>query len=741
MAQKFWYYIDFGSGYVEINSTEIEINTQLVWLRGELNDFISRKKLEGNFLLAGSAFTLAETHFLTNGFEEAAIRIYENGNSGSGVLQFEGWARTSGEWDFRESKVTFDTFRTSDQYTLFLEKWNNSHIGESLVGFGGLGPFASQGQHVNANKLHAITWNGTDFSITAGTPYSIPNLGRCCVDRVGTEINLFDSVNNTLSSYVISGGQWSQVRFATVPVSTFDFSSCAIAPTSATTFDLYSDRSDIVLPVSYSGATGYSFGSFSSIEEIKFPSACWTGARIAIVDEEQRKIRTGNNSIDVGEVKRPQVCVYNEITEWIAFIDARLRNLQMYQYSAGAYSKVGNPLYISGLLAPTISRYNPTGDIMIHDTIQGTLKMYTFNGTDWSQVGNTFNIGGGYMSAITHYSTDIMLAISDTHTFVGSVMSSMYGLTNSLLLQENIWGTGVGDYEMLTAGTGATKNPNDVIFGKMSDIADNFDDSGDINTYRFKLNDTLKWYEVFQNYWYIEDGAGAASHKIKFTQPDSFSTFGADIDISSLTSVVSELNKRRYIDEFKIDQEELIFNNANNSDFEGNKIDYQRKTSVTIESAYPFTTDLEYLIKIYTGEVIGEINTGGLIVYVKDNALSPTIAVGGTGIISGSDVKNIEMSQSQIYNDYWDTYRYSLGDTANNQIIINGSPIPTPGSVRNIIEYTDVQFSESDVSITQFPASIASLIWGGGVPKSLIMKLSLDMNTRIYTASSRRHDI
>jgi hypothetical protein len=732
MAQKYWYYIDWGGGFTNVSPEDINVSLKLK--RGVVNDFVQRKELDGDFKLTNNSgktdFTDAKTYFRTNGNEEAPIRLYENGDSGSGVLQYEGWARVSGNWNNRESIVSLNSFRTNDEYTDILENLNNAFQGESLVGFASFGAFASQGQNANANKLLSLTWDGTNFSITAGTAFSFPNLGRCAVDRVGTEINLFDNVSNTLTSYVISSGQWSQVRSATVPVSAFQYSNCTIAPTSATTFDLIGDNSNLTLSVTYSGASSYSFGSATSFDEIKFPSACWTGTRIAVVDELQRKIRTSGASIDVGKVFRPQVCVYTEVNERIAFIDAELRNLQMYQYSGGTYIKVGNPLYIPGLLAPTISRYNPTGDVMIHDTILGTLEMYTFSGTNWSQVGNTFNIGGGYMSAITHYSTDIMLAISDTHVFNGSIMTNYYGAINSLLLLQSLWGTGAGQYELQSSATGATKDPNEIVLGAMSDIADNSEDAGNLNKFKFKLGETLKWYEMFQNYWYIADVGGA--YKIRFIQPDSFSTAGTDINISAL-SFTPELNQ----EDLKIDQEELILNNVNNPDFEDNVIDYLRNTSVKQDVPFPFTTDLEYLIQIYTGQIIQNVNGSGLIMYFKDDSTGARLAVSGTGIISGSDVKNYLLSQSQIYNDEWSTYRYK----EQGNIDYNGLSNPVGDSVRNIIEYTEVKGSESIFGLTQFPASMGSLIWGGGHPNGLMMEISLNLNTREYTILSRLHDI
>jgi hypothetical protein len=152
---------------------------------------------------------------------------------------------------------------------------------------------------------------------------------------------------------------------------------------------------------------------------------------------------------------------------------------------------------------------------------------------------------------------------------------------------------------------------------------------------------------------------------------------------------------------------------------------------------YPFTTDLEYLINIFTGEIIQKINTGGLIMYYLDNSTGVNLAVSGTGIKSGLDTKNYLLSQSQINNDHWDTYRYKN----QGNIEINGATVPVGSSVRNIIDYPSVNFAESDVGLTQFPNSIGSLEWGGSTPKSLIMKLTMDIQTREYTVNSRLHDI
>ncbi len=735
--QKFWYYIDYGSGFVEVNP--VDVNVSLKLKRGVLNDFIVRKELDGNFKLNDTEFTDAETYFITNGNEEAPIRLYENGDSGSGVLQYEGWTRVKGDWDFREKLVTFDTFRTDDEYTTLLEKYNNTFEGESLVGFASFSSFASQGQHANANKLFNFTFDGTNFS-TTGTPLAVANLGRCSIDEESGELVMFDNVNDVLTSYTISAGQWSQVR--TRSLLRRYYNGTVVGLTGTQVAVIYDDV-NLIEVFTFSGGSSFSLTSQFNTSDLKFPDVCWTGnavtGRIALVDENQKTLRVINTSgqesdpLSLGDIKRPKLCVVDPSIERIAFIDANQKKLVAYSYSGGAFSQVGNSYEISGLLAPDIAQHS-ANRIVLTDTILGIIEMYDFDGTNWSQVGNTYSISGGYMSAISSDGSNILLAISDTHVFNGSVMTNYYGAINSLLLLDSIQGTGAGQYELQSSGTGATKDPNEIVLGDMSDISDNGKDAGNYNKYRYKLKDTLDWYKMFENYWYVEDVAGA--YKIKFIQPDSFSTVGTDIDVSALDAA-TELNQRVYKDEFNIDKEELILNNINSADFQDNIIDYLRNTSVIKSDVAHFTTDLEYLIKIYTGQLIQQINSAGLMMYYKDDSTGARLAVSGTGIISGTDTKNYLLSQSQIYNDHWDTYRYK--DKGN--ITINGVSVPVGDSCKNIIDYSDIKFSESDVGLTQFPSSIGSVIWGGGVSKSLIMELSLNLSTREYTASSRLHDI
>ena len=62
MAVKFYFYIDYGGGFTQINP--VNIACKIGWERGVLNDYISRKILKGNFTLSDTEYTAAETYFI-----------------------------------------------------------------------------------------------------------------------------------------------------------------------------------------------------------------------------------------------------------------------------------------------------------------------------------------------------------------------------------------------------------------------------------------------------------------------------------------------------------------------------------------------------------------------------------------------------------------------------------------------------------------------------------------------------
>lgn len=741
---KWFFYIDWGSGYVLVNPKATRGLT-LSWVRGVLNDFIQRKELEGSFQLKDAEFDTAETFFITDGNYEAPLRIYENGTmGGSGVLKFDGRAQTNGKWDNRESLVTFDTFESDDQYTNLVAKFSNSFFGWQSAQEDDFTEFGAQGQDPDANKLLSFTWNGTVFTLLIGTPLAVPNLGQSGITEESGEVAVYDGVNGTMKTYVQSGGQWSQLR-STAGINVNN-SIVAAAGMGGGKIAVVVDRNFVEF-FQTSGPSSITSTSSFSMSKVKFPSICYTGSRLAIVDEHQKTLRVlglgGDDTavLSLGEIKKPQICEIDTATETIALIDTAQSKLVTYRYSGGVWTQIGNSLLITNLVAPNITFFN-TNQIIFHDTTLGVMRHYTFNGTDWIVSGNTYSIGGGFTSALGSVSlANIMLAISDTPSFRCSTMTSYYSLIFSLLANNSIRGSTTGLYELEKTGNDASIDISKLILGDMSDLSDNQLDVGDLNKFKYKLGDALKYYELFQDYWYVVDGV-SVSNKIKFIQPDSFSSFGTPIDITSLL-LTDDLDQKTYKKQFQIDQEEIILNNVNSLEFTGNVVDYSRNTPEKETTIYPLSTDLQFIAQLFKGHIQKDISRSGLIAWYRDNSSGKNIAPSDTGVVTGNDTKNNILSQSQIMESFWKTYRFGIGDTVNNQITINGSVISAPATMRDAIDRPDVQLTIKNlasIGITEFPDELSNLVWGIG-DESLIMRYSTNLFTDITTISSRVHDL
>ena len=101
--------------------------------------------------------------------------------------------------------------------------------------------------------------------------------------------------------------------------------------------------------------------------------------------------------------------------------------------------------------------------------------------------------------------------------------------------------------------------------------------------------------------------------------------------------------------------------------------------------------------------------------------------------------QNDDLTLVSIVNDYWKDYRYANTGT----IDINGSASAVQNTVRNMVAFPPVQFSEEAVGLTEFPDDIGSLDWGGGV-KSYITELRMPLDgsdAYVITAESRLLDL
>lgn len=723
---KWYFYIDWGSGYTLVNATNLK-GCFLKLKRNELNDFVQRKKMEGSFTLIDSDSSDAETYFVTNGNFEVPIRVYENGISGVGTLVFEGWARKNGQYDFRRNQISLSNFRTNDQYEEFLQYIDNRFTGEQVTGYGAnVSPIGFQGQAGNASKLHRFTWSGSAFSLVGSL--SVPNLGGCSATIESGEYVVFDNVNNTLKGYTLSGTSFAESR--SIGLSEFG-SNNAIVGIGTSRVRLIRDRI-FSSAYAFSGSTFTLLGSTFNVDTPDFNNPKVCGLGLLVVDERTGVVQTlnGQYTQSFGNIQNPAICVLDSSTNAYALIDSNQQKLIAFTFSSGVFTEIGS-LQLGGLYSPQLAFYS-NSNIVLHDTISSKLEFYNYSAGTFTKTGSTYSIGGGYTSSIAIDSGVIMLAITDTFTLKSSQKHNYYQLIKGLLANNGIdVGLG-GNYTMATGTTnGATQNVDYFYVTNMNDISDNQHDRVDVNLYEFSLGDVLKYYiDLFQNYWYID-----SSYNIKFTQPNLFSSFGTSYNISAL-DLATQLNQRTYNDTFNISSEIKEFYNAYFQDFKDNKIDYSRNTGIIQRDKYNFTTDIQYIINVYSGLLNTKIDSTGLMAYIIDNTLPGNTVASNTGIISGSDIKNYKMSQSQLYNDFMKDYRYQ----EQGNITINGSSSAVQDTVRNIIEFPEVRLSYNQLGISTFPASVANLTWDTGVV-SFIEEFAVDMGTNEIIINSRLLDI
>ena len=163
------YYIDYGSGFVRIYPKDNAL--KLLWVRGEINPFIARKKLSGSFKLNSTEAQTAFTYFITNGNYEAPIKLYEHGTSSTGTLIFEGFAIINLEYFYQKSVIEFNNFRTDDIYEKFLPHIKRQTPLPQIFGVPDLTTVLIQDQ--TYNSLQGYAWGGTDYArIVTGKHFS-----------------------------------------------------------------------------------------------------------------------------------------------------------------------------------------------------------------------------------------------------------------------------------------------------------------------------------------------------------------------------------------------------------------------------------------------------------------------------------------------------------------------------------------------------------------------------------------
>jgi hypothetical protein len=724
---RYYFYIDFenGSGYVRI--TEYDLNLSLIKKRN-INALIQRDYLEGALKLLGADSTLAKTAFLTSSKFKIPMRIYEWGVLGVGTLIWEGKAVIKSKFDNNRNFVELQSFETEDIYNDLLAEIAKDVIWESIpltTGASTMEDPISEGVDSNCNKIQTINYSGGNFS-TAGTPFSLPVLGRNAIGSYGSGLFIFDSLPGSLTRYVTSDAgltyTLSTLGTKIYPSNAHRCRSGVVCEYNASSLIYLDDYNNNLR--NYTWITGgWTLDHSLDINEQKNPELIflYSGSPnyFALINEKNNSIARisfngssffiGADS-EIGEIKNPKAALITSdpSNPEIALIDSHTQTLRTYRYDiTSGWTKLGNSISLGNVQAPCIARLD-TNLYAVYDNYIGIIQAYSWSGSAWSKTGNPFTYDGGYYADMVQVSTNRVILASSDSIKLGSAInwdtsSILNGILDYLDLHEN-------GYGMSRTTHGANFDPTNVMWGLLNTVTDLGLDR-EIALTRVNVQQILDYIEqMFQNYWYVEDDPeGVFDYQIKFAQPNEFSSFGTDVDVSDQTE---DLDIREYLEDILTDIENIEFTNAFNSDFIGYDIEYARGTGRKIDSNITITTDwgavidkflnrnervqLTGLFALY-GETDSDVNNH----WVVDNGTSPN---------SVQNVRNEQLCKARLQNDYLNDYRYANVGNIN----INGSSVSVQDTCRPIIDFPIVE-----VVFDNYPAQLASLDWGSGI-KSFI---------------------
>ena len=761
--EKYYYYIDYGLGFVSIDPNNNQL--KLAWVRGELNDFISRKQLSGSFAVISTNAVDAENYYIQNGNIEASFRIYQNGDISTGTLIYEGFATTQGLFDYdnvgNAISCTFNSFRTNDIYSQFIDWWTRKISKSDIVNNSGINnPNYISGIKIAAcfenensiiNKIQAYSFDGTNFA-QIGNTLNLPTLGRIAAENISMDdgtVVFIDTYTSTLRTYQYVAPNW------TNPIPDYQVSNSIHGNWSLT---VHSTKAYLIaedgnyFELALSGGVWSLFSSEFLHETFRYPSSCdLDGIYYAFIDDSKGSLQARQQNVYRGEpfeisgVKKPKICTLDPATLTIAMIDEATGKLRALRYSglgSGTWSELGF-LQLTPNYEPNIS-YSSPNNITYQDPYTGTVERYSFDGTSvWTKTGNSLSVGGlgdsysQVMPTSIITGSEVMASIrSGSMVYFDSAPYNIVNYFNKLI--GSIQGVNF-QYGINKVSNGSTVNLNELSLMDLSTLQDNnyevlnyFKDKSS-----YSLQDLLNVCELFQQYFYIDISADSPIpyYDIKFIQPNLFSSIGTDIIVPS--EAVQLLRSRLYKEGFKINFEKLEFKNEFNTDFIGDIIEYSRNTDIQEVAAYNYTMDARFVKDSELGILKSKYDKSGFLVY--QNTTTGTSAHSDLvpkGFIFGSGtnyIENSNYSKARIMDNYYKDYRYSNKGV----VIINGITYDpsTFNTCRDIIEYPDVE-----LTLASFPTSIANLDWGGG-DKSFITELSLELETDEIIIKSRKLDL
>lgn len=749
---RYYFYIDFEDGNGFIRITEYDLNLSLI-KRRTINDIIQRDFLEGTFKISGTQSALAQTAFITNSKYKIPMRIYEWGVSGVGTLIWEGKARIKSKFDFNRNYVELTSFETTDIYTPIIDILEKAIYWSQINFIDGFtittGPI-QEGVHANCNKIQTFDFDGTDFS-TNGTPYSLPILGRNAIGgpQNDGDFVIFDAISGSLTRYntsdsglTYSPSTSGTKKFLTNAHRCASGALCFFGNSQVTYVDDFHNELRRYLSI-----TGdWTLEQTLELDvELKNPELVflYSGASsyFALINAKNgtisRVLDNGSSYLpgkdySIGDIENPKgSLITSDATNPIfCMVDSKTQTLRTFRYDSG-WEQYGSSISIGNVKAPCIAKLD-TNVYAVYDNYTGVLQAYTWStsGLSWSKTGNPFTYSGGYFASmmgladntVTPVTNRLVMISSDSYKLATDTCFETSTLLNGILQYYDAYETdGIG---MSETDHEATFDPIHVFWGALDVLQEYPYREDTFSLEKVSIKQILDLIEqMFQNYWYLKyDPEGTyIDYQIKFAQPDTFSSIGSDIDVSGLTS---DLNIREYLEEILIERENMTMNNAFNSDFTGNLIEYGRDTGIQNDTGIAITTDWEAAFDSIRG-LEKDFQFSGLFAILSKgdgdygvNYVSIVID-NETGPTGSTNVKNGGLSKARLQEDYMKDYRYTNAGS----FTLNGSSVSVQNTCRKIIDFPDVE-----KVLSAYPGDLASLDWGSGI-KSFITEAQTELKT------------
>lgn len=117
-SEKYTYYLDLGNGFEKLDLQENKLQYKFTRDKDDLAKIT--KSIEGEFTLGQPQFTKIDNLSKYGQTKDIPFRVYENGDSTTGTLIFDGFTNKFNGFDYNEKKVTTKEFNTDTVFQEFL---------------------------------------------------------------------------------------------------------------------------------------------------------------------------------------------------------------------------------------------------------------------------------------------------------------------------------------------------------------------------------------------------------------------------------------------------------------------------------------------------------------------------------------------------------------------------------------------------------------------------------------------